>query len=212
MPTRIDIKQQSISTSSRMTARILKSGVTASLIQYDDGWFEDGRGVDFFTLDSSPLHSNGSPTLNTTTNRFTDILGGQTYTLPIMLDWGTWDGTNLTAYKRTATDVVTGGITNSCSTCNLISIGSFTSGWMLANRKHWENILCPDLANPLGYTAMSTFIFTYSSLTSTPYKPASSSYYWGVNSVGTIYPKDRTETSSCLAVRTMTLSTSNILS
>lgn len=192
------------------TARLKKTGVTASLVQYDDGWFEDGRQTDWAVLDSPPTHANGSPTINTTTNRFTDILGGQTYALPIMLDWSTWDKTNLTAYKTTATNT-SGGIVTACNTCNALSIGTFSSGWMLANTEHWNNILSRKLANPLGYSPMSAFIFTSSSLTSTPYTPFPNIYYWGVNSDGAIRPKDRNENSSCLAVRTMTLSTSNVL-
>lgn len=192
------------------TARLKKTGVTASLVQYDDGWFEDGRQTDWAVLDSPPTHADGSPTINTTTNRFTDILGGQTYALPIMLDWSTWDKTNLTAYKTTAT-FTSGGIVNACSTCNALSIGAFTSGWMLANTEHWNNILSKRLASPLGFVPMNVFVFTTSALTSTPYTPFPNVYYWGVYSDGSIRPKDRTESSSCLAVRTMTLSTSNVL-
>lgn len=196
----------------RSTAKLIKTGVNSSLVPFDDGHFKSGRSVDFFTLDSPPVHNDGSPTINTTTNRFTDILGGQTYATPIMLDWDTWDGFTVLAYKRTATNVFSGGITASCLTCSNLSVGTFTSGWRIANRTEWQNVLNSDLANPLGYTAMSSFTFTFSSFTGTPYKPVTSSYYWGVSSVGSVYAKDRNETSSCLAVRTMNLSTSNVLS
>jgi hypothetical protein len=56
----------------------------------------------FCTLDAAPLHNDGTATINTTTSRFTDELGGQTYTNDIVLDWSTWNGSTLLGWYRVA--------------------------------------------------------------------------------------------------------------
>jgi hypothetical protein len=62
----------------------LKSGQTTSYATNDDGDLQRGRLVDFNTLP----YNNGFGT----TDRFTDELGGQTFTNNIVIDWSTWDG------------------------------------------------------------------------------------------------------------------------
>jgi len=69
----------------------LKSGQTTSYAAGDDGDLQRGRLVDYRTL---PYNSGFG-----TTERFTDELGGQTFTNNIIIDWGTWDGgTNVNGY------------------------------------------------------------------------------------------------------------------
>jgi hypothetical protein len=69
----------------------LKSGQTTSYATNDDGNLQRGREVDVNTL----FYNNGFGT----TDRFTDELGGQTFTKNIVIDWGTWDGgTNVNGY------------------------------------------------------------------------------------------------------------------
>jgi hypothetical protein len=62
----------------------LQSGQTTSYATNDDGDLQRGRLVDFNTLP----YNNGFGN----TNRFTDELGGQTFTNNIVIDWSTWDG------------------------------------------------------------------------------------------------------------------------
>jgi len=62
----------------------LKSGQTTSYVTNDDGDLQRGRLTDFNTLP----YNNGFGN----TNRFTDELGGQTFTNNIIIDWSTWDG------------------------------------------------------------------------------------------------------------------------
>jgi hypothetical protein len=62
----------------------LQSGQTTSYATNDDGDLQRGRLVDFNTLP----YNNGFAN----TNRFTDELGGQTFTNNIIIDWSTWDG------------------------------------------------------------------------------------------------------------------------
>ena len=62
----------------------LKSGQTTSYATNDDVDLQWGRLVDYSTLP----YNNGFGN----TNRFTDELGGQTFTNNIIIDWSTWDG------------------------------------------------------------------------------------------------------------------------
>ena len=62
----------------------LNSGQTTSYATNDDGDLQRGRLVDYSTLP----YNNGFGT----TDRFTDELGGQTFTNNIIIDWSTWDG------------------------------------------------------------------------------------------------------------------------
>ena len=62
----------------------LKSGQTTSYATGDDGDLQRGREVDFNTLP----YNNGFGN----TFRFTDELGGQTFTNNIIIDWSNWDG------------------------------------------------------------------------------------------------------------------------
>jgi hypothetical protein len=197
MATRIEIWQSSTPTSTPVGATLMKTGQTTSYRTGDDGDLEAGRATSFTVLASNNPFGN--------TNRFTDELGTQTYTNNIVIDWSTYNNTNVLGYKRTATYTTSGGWNNAIDTCLAISISPFTTGWRLANVKEWNNILNRELANPLGYAPFTSFVQTYSSHTSTTYKPASAAYSWGINTVGTIYPKDKNETSSNLAVRTFTV-------
>lgn len=62
----------------------LQSGQTTSYATGDDGDLQRGRLTDFDTLP----YNNGFGN----TYRFTDELGGQTFTNNIIIDWSTWDG------------------------------------------------------------------------------------------------------------------------
>lgn len=137
--------------------------------------------------------------------RFTDELGGQTYTKNIVIDWSTYDGTNVLGYKRTQTQVNSGGWNNAIDTCLAISIAPYTTGWRLANVNEWNSIMNRELSNPLNYSPFSSFTFNNTAHTSTSYKPVPSVYSWGINNLGNIFPKDKNESSSCLAVRNFTV-------
>jgi hypothetical protein len=62
----------------------LQTGQTTSYASGDDGDLQRGRLVNYTTLP----YNNGFGT----TDRFTDELGGQTFTNNIIIDWSTWDG------------------------------------------------------------------------------------------------------------------------
>ena len=181
------------------SARLMKTGQTTSYATNDDGDLERGRGSSFFTLISNSPFGN--------TNRFTsDNFSAQTtYTNNIVIDWSTYDGTTVLGYRRTELNVTSGGWANCVSTCAALSFGGYTSGWRLANLNEWNNILNIEYSNPLGYVPFNTFAWTYGSHSSSSYKAAPTVYSWGINSIGYNLAKDKTESSSCLAVRTFTV-------
>jgi hypothetical protein len=113
-------------------ATLVKTGQTISYRTGDDGDLEKGRAVDFSTLNVNNPFGN--------TNRFTDELGGQTYTNDIVIDWSTYDtvaGTVLGYYRViSATQNWDDAVDNAL----LTSVGSYTSGWYLPNIYQLENI------------------------------------------------------------------------
>jgi hypothetical protein len=191
------IKAAAPSAAAPVGATLTKTGQTTSYRTGDDGDIEAGRATSFSVLASNNPFGN--------TNRFTDELGGQIYTKNIVIDWSTYNNTNVLGYKRTATNVTSGGWNNSIDTCLAISISPYTTGWRLANVNEWNNILNREIANPIGYAPFSAFIQLYSSHTSNSYKVAPSVYSWGVSTAGAINIKNKAETSSNLAVRTFTV-------
>jgi hypothetical protein len=104
------------------TATLMKTGQTTSYRTGDDGDLEAGRATDFFTLASNNPFGN--------TNRFTDELGGSTYTNNIVIDWSTYDGATVLGY---GINRITSNWNNSVDNALLTSLGSYTSGWRLPN-------------------------------------------------------------------------------
>jgi hypothetical protein len=199
----------------RSTATLMRTGQTTVYRTGDDAdTSSEGRDTDFFTLDAAPLHNDGSATLNTTINRFTDELGGQTYANDIVLDWSTWNGSTLLGYSRV--NIATGNnweqaIDNSLT----YSLGTFTTNWRLSNIK--------EIVNILNYQNTRTALINYAPLNLS----SSGRVYWSSTTiVGTttaVYSfsntgliTQQTKTSSAfftyIPVRTFSLSTSNVLS
>jgi hypothetical protein len=198
----------------RSTATLMKTGQTTSYRTGDDGDIEAGRDTDFFTLDAAPLHNDGSATINTTTNRFTDELGGQTYANDIVLDWSTWNGSTLLGYSRV--NIATGNTWEQAIDNSLTySLGTFTSNWRLSNIKEIFNIL--------NYQNTRTTLLNYAPLNLS----SSSRIYWSSTTIvgtttavyafsntGLIVQQSKTSSAffTYIPVRTFSLSTSNVLS
>ena len=122
-----------VSAAASVGATLMKTGQTTSYRTGDDGDIEAGRAVDFLTLASNNPFGN--------TNRFTDELGGSTYTNNIVIDWSTYDGVTVLGYTR---NLSTGALKNWADCIDqaaATSIGTYTSGWRLSNRKEIENIM-----------------------------------------------------------------------
>ena len=119
-----DIYIKARSAVSRSTAKLMKTGQTTSYRTGDDGDIEAGRATDFTTLAENNPFGN--------TNRFTDELGGQTYTNDIVIDWSTYDGATVLGWRRTnnGADITWN---NAIDGALAVSIGTFTTGWRLPN-------------------------------------------------------------------------------
>ena len=156
MSTRIEISTSGGGVSAPVGATLMKTGQTTSYATGDDGDLQEGRDVDFFTLNYTNPFGN--------TNRFTDELGGSTYANDIVIDWSTYDtvaGTVL-GYLRTinASNV---NWNTARDQCLLVSIGTFTSGWRLPNRAEIFNISLHEGATfnyPLNYAPLNISLGT----------------------------------------------------
>jgi hypothetical protein len=139
MSTRIDLKTQC---ESSLGSELTKTGQTVSYRTGDDGDIEAGRDVSFLVLPSNNPFGN--------TNRFTDELGGQSYANNIVIDWSTYDGTEVLGYYRTISPVdVTWNV--AIDSALALSVGSYTSGWRLPNKREMENIFNYGLSQCMNY-------------------------------------------------------------
>jgi len=142
------IKAVAAVTPAPVGATLMKTGQTTSYRTGDDGDFEAGRATSFTVLASNNPFGN--------TNRFTDELGGQTYTKNIVIDWSTYNGTNVLGISRIA--IPTGNTWNQAIDNSLsYSIGSFTTGWRLPNIKEIFNLMnfANDQNNLLNYSPLN---------------------------------------------------------
>jgi hypothetical protein len=108
----------------RSTAQLIKTGQTTSYRTGDDGDLKRGRSISFTIL------AENNPFANM--NRFTDELGGQTYTNNIVIDWSTYDGSTVLGWRRTSNGVDIAW-NNAIDGALIVSIGTFTTGWRLPN-------------------------------------------------------------------------------
>jgi hypothetical protein len=148
------IKAKAVS-ASRTTAKLMKTGQTTSYRTGDDGDIEAGRATNFTTLAENNPFGN--------TNRFTDELGGSTYTNEIVIDWSTYDGATVLGWYR-----VNNGIdinwNNSIDGALATSIGTFTTGWRLPNVQELFSLTNYSLTNIMSYSPINL--------------PAASNAYW----------------------------------
>lgn len=194
----------------RSTAKLLKTGQTWSIATGDDGNLQSGRLVDWYTLQEVPLHNNGVPTINTTTNRFTDTLGSQTYANGIVLDWSTWDGSSLLGTTINITTHPVTSMTACITYCNSFSLGGFSSGWKLWNRTEANNFINLDWLIMFESAPWNnTSAFTY--WTSSTKKNLTTQGYRVSSNVGSIDQAVRTGNAKAMPVRYFNLSLTNIL-
>ncbi len=109
----------------------IKDGQTVSYRLGDAGSFQAGSLVDWFTLSSNNFFGNP--------NRFTDEFGTQIYASGVVIDWSTWDGTNVMGWDKShsaGTHIWNAAVDNAL----LESIGTFTTGWRLPNFQEFVRI------------------------------------------------------------------------
>jgi hypothetical protein len=112
------------------TSSLFKTGADVSYATNDDGQFQFGRGVDFFTLDFNNGFGN--------TNRLTDELGTQIYTNGIVIDWSTWNIVNSTV--RAYYNITNPAALLSTQLNNQPYTRASFTGWYVCNYKELMNI------------------------------------------------------------------------
>jgi hypothetical protein len=195
MSTRIDIKPVS---DPPVGATLMKTGQTTSYRTGDDGDLEAGRATSFTVLASNNPFGN--------TNRFTDELGGQTYTNNIVIDWSTYNGTRVLGISRVA--IATGQTWNTAIDDSLsYSVGTFTSGWRLPNIREIFNLLnfVNDQNNLLNYSPFnlsSTGRVYWSSTTII----GATTLAYALSNIGLISQQTKTTSYTYFRVRTFNVS------
>jgi hypothetical protein len=112
----------------------IKTGQTTSYASNDDGATQRGRLTDFNTIPYlNPYGDNF---------RFTDELGGQTFTNNIVIDWSTWDGgSSVNGYcfsdysSQTGTQIWDDWMLNSPYTCSTFG------DWYLVNFQEMSSLM-----------------------------------------------------------------------
>lgn len=130
MGTRIEIRTTSTPAIAPVGQTLMKTGQTTSYRTGDDGDIEAGRATSFTVLASNNPFGN--------TDRFTDELGGSTYTNSIVIDWSTYNGSTVLGYYIGST-VVNRTWDAAIDWANALNIASFTS-WRLCNINELFNI------------------------------------------------------------------------
>jgi len=123
-------------------ATLLKTGQTTSYRTGDDGFYEAGRATSFTVLAANNPFG--------TTARFTDELGGSTYTNDIVIDWSTYDGSTVLGYRRTFNGVYLSW-NDAIDGALAVSIGTFITGWRLPNFNEMNSIGNWGLTSKLNY-------------------------------------------------------------
>jgi hypothetical protein len=135
------------------SAPLMKTGQTTSYRTGDDGDIEAGRAVDWFNLDFVNFFGHSK--------RFTGITGGWqseinniiydkdgvvttsalAFPNDIVLDWSTYNSATgeVLGYRRVS--IGNYNWANGIDACLAYSVGAFTSGWRMINKKELENII-----------------------------------------------------------------------
>jgi hypothetical protein len=195
----------------RSTATVPMTGQTTVYRTGDDASTKAaiGRPTDFLTLDAAPLHNDGSATLNTTTNRFTDTLGGSTYADDIVLDWSTWNGSTLNGwYKEDFVTLILETWNNAIDNALSLNVAGFTT-WRIPTIKELVNIMSYNLGSVFNYAPFNNTTLTVVWSSTTQAEATSNAL---VRSSTTIIGRSKGSTSYSCRCRTFSLSTSNVLS
>ena len=140
------------------SAKLMKTGQTTSYRTGDDGDIEAGRATSFSVLPENNPFGN--------TNRFTDTLGGQTYSNNIIVDWSTYDGSTVLAYYKGDTS---GRTWNAQIDQYLSSTLGGLTGWRVFNIYEAINIM--------NLERMTNYVYNYA-----PFNIGSSPrYFWVSN-------------------------------
>lgn len=156
---------------SRTTAQLMKTGQTVSFRTGDDGNLQKGRNTSFTVLAENNPFGN--------TNRFTDELGGQTYTKNIVIDWSTYDGSTVLGWRRTTT---TSPWNSAIDGALVVSISPYTTGWRLPNVMEYLSLFNWQLIARLNYAPFNLTNNQYHTSNTDMANTANNYYVWTGNS------------------------------
>lgn len=122
------------------TAKPMKTGQVTSYKTGDDGDLQIGRSVDFYTINEDNPFGNQ--------NRFTDFVGGQTYANGIVIDWSTYNGTNVLCFYKTVLD--TDDWDDAFEKSLAFEAAGF-DGWHTPNKNELEGLCDYGLSNVMNY-------------------------------------------------------------
>lgn len=178
-------------------AVLMKTGQTTSFRTGDDGDIEAGRATDFFTLATNNPFGN--------TNRFTDELGGSTYTNNIVIDWSTYDGSTVLGYVKNFATLGMANWDTAIDNSLAYSVGTFTTGWRLTNRNEINNICNMNNATfPLNYAPFNVG-FGGATWTSNTLMTNTNYAWYLYNSLADIRYQQKTTDSFYIPCRTFTV-------
>ena len=185
------------------TAKLMKTGQTTSYRTGDDGDIEAGRLTSFTVLSANNPFGN--------TNRFTDELGGTTYTNNIVIDWSTYDGSTVLGWYRLRRPAVGSYTWNQAIDNALIfTIGTFTSGWKLANIMEYASLFnwANTPANKINYAPFSLVGDFWSSTTDA--NATANAFYLPNSSTLHIFTTGKTSGVNALFNRIFTVTGTNL--
>ena len=185
-------------------ATLMKTGQTTSYRTGDDGDIEAGRATDFLTLATPNPFGN--------TNRFTDELGGSTYTNNIVIDWSTYDTVGGTVLGYYLGDTSFRTWNNYIDWALALSVGTFTTGWRGMNAKELLNLFNYSTPRAVDYapfnTSLTLNIGNYSRYiwTSTTHPTTTTNAFRTDVAAFVLQLHNKANTNQCVAVRTFTVS------
>jgi hypothetical protein len=178
----------------------LKTGQTTSYATNDDGDLQRGRTTDFNTI----------PYLNPFGNtfRFTDELGGQTFTNNIVIDWSTWDGgssVNGYCFSGYSNEINTQSwgdwMLNSPYTCSTFA------DWYLVNFQEMSSLLNMDETyGTNGYPFNIAVSSQNRMYTSTTYSVNTNAVLYKAYNQNYVFSSSKTNAFRAMLVRTFTIS------
>jgi hypothetical protein len=200
MSTLITISKSSTPTPPPVGATLMQTGQTTIFRTGDDADRRaEGRDVDFFTLPSNNPFGN--------TNRFTDELGGQTYTNNWVIDWSTYNGSNVLGYFRTIQLASVGAWNQAIDDSLSNTYGTF-SGCRLPNINEYTNIVkWSDTSRFFDYAPFNFGLNVYLWSSTTANSGTTNAYAIGFSTSATVVlPQNKANTTPrFIPVRTFTV-------
>ena len=126
-------------------AKLMKTNQQNSFRTGDDGDLKEGRLNSFFTLNSNNVFG--------TNERFTDEIGTQAYSNRVAIDHSTDNGTEILGFYADGTGT-SRNWEDSIDWALSVSVGTFTSGWRLPNKREMYSVIDDGAAgHALNYSA-----------------------------------------------------------